>query len=290
MAAIYQPGETIRIGRRPGGVRLAGGGATFVGAYDAIPSIAAAYGMRRLRSAYIGSLLRLRRGSDNVESDFGALSNGDLDAAAIATWLGAASGYVTTWYDQSGNGYNAVQTTAANQPLYVASGQNDKPVVQMDGTSDFMVLPTTGYDIGNLASIVTAQLVTTDNDFILVLSTNAGGDFRWYAPRAYAGNLFFGYSTDQFKIAAGVADTDPHIFALSAKAAGAAARIDGVQVGTTVQATGLSPNVGKIGSLNSASDWAGAVLMELILLSGTFTPTDVASVEVAANSYWGVYA
>ena len=120
MAAIYQPGETIRIGRRPGGVRLAGGGATFVGAYDAIPSIAAAYGMRRLRSAYIGSLLRLRRGSDNVESDFGALSNGDLDAAAIATWLGAASGYVTTWYDQSGNGYNAVQTTAANQPLYVA--------------------------------------------------------------------------------------------------------------------------------------------------------------------------
>jgi hypothetical protein len=33
--------------------------------------------------------------------------------------LTATTGYVTTWYDQAGS-YNATQTTAGNQPLYVS--------------------------------------------------------------------------------------------------------------------------------------------------------------------------
>src|SRR3972149_6141914 len=121
------------IGLTGGGVRLTGGGG-FLGAYDAIPSISAAYGVRRLRAAHTGRILRLRRASDNAESDFGALANGDLDTAAIATFLAATTGLVTTWYDQSGNGYNAVQTTAANQPLYVASGQKSRTGARFDGT------------------------------------------------------------------------------------------------------------------------------------------------------------
>lgn len=167
MVAIYQPGETIHIGRPRSGVRLSGG-ASFAGAYDAIPNIAAAYGMHRLRSAYAGNLLRLRRSSDNAESNFGYVANGDLDAAAIAAFVGGGSGYVTTWYDQSGNGYNAVQTTAANQPLYVASNINSLPALRFDGT-DYLAESTFVMDLRARTFFVVARQ-TVDDAYAGILS------------------------------------------------------------------------------------------------------------------------
>jgi hypothetical protein len=49
-------------------------------------------------------------------------------------------GYVTTWYDQSGNSNDATQATAANQPKIVNAGSlitsNGYQVIQYDGTDD----------------------------------------------------------------------------------------------------------------------------------------------------------
>ena len=47
---------------------------------------------------------------------------------------------VTTWYDQSGNGNDATQATAANQPKIVNAGalvtENGKPAIDFDGVDD----------------------------------------------------------------------------------------------------------------------------------------------------------
>ena len=83
---------------------------------------AAAYSLRKLRAAYTGSAVRVRRSSDNAEVDIGFASNGDLDTTALLAHVGSGNGFVTTWYDQSGNARNATQTTAGNQPQIVASG------------------------------------------------------------------------------------------------------------------------------------------------------------------------
>jgi hypothetical protein len=58
----------------------------------------------------------------NAAQDFYADERGNLLTAPVtgqilANWLGGATGYVTTWYDQSGRGNDASQTTAANQPI-----------------------------------------------------------------------------------------------------------------------------------------------------------------------------
>jgi hypothetical protein len=49
-------------------------------------------------------------------------------------------GYVTTWYDQSGNSNNATQTTAASQPKIVDAGvlvtENGKAALDFDGVDD----------------------------------------------------------------------------------------------------------------------------------------------------------
>lgn len=90
---------------------------------------AAAYSLRiPSGSTYTGPLILARRSSDNAELAFGASAtadaNGDrwLDTTALLAWTGVNSAVVKTWYDQSGNGRDAVQTTAADQPRIVNAG------------------------------------------------------------------------------------------------------------------------------------------------------------------------
>jgi hypothetical protein len=92
-----------------------------------------AYSLRKLRTAYSGSAIRVRRSSDNTEQDIGFLNNG-LDTTALTTFVGSNNGFVTAWYDQSGNGNNAVQSTSSRQPRIVTNGsieyQGSRPVMK----------------------------------------------------------------------------------------------------------------------------------------------------------------
>jgi hypothetical protein len=82
----------------------------------------AAWSTRRLRSAYTGSLITVRRSSDNTTQNIGYTGGGDLDTTSLLSFVGAGDGFVTKIFDQSGNGYDATQATNANQPKIVASG------------------------------------------------------------------------------------------------------------------------------------------------------------------------
>ena len=110
----------------------------FVGALDlASGATAAAFSTRRLRAAYTGPLLRVRRSSDNAEADIGYDADGWLDETALLAHVGTGSGFVTTWYDQSGNGRDTVQTTAGHQPNIVNAGVV-RPAPDFDGVNDDM--------------------------------------------------------------------------------------------------------------------------------------------------------
>src|SRR6266487_554660 len=92
-----------------------------------------------LRSAYAGACLRIRRSSDNASQDIG-FSGTDIDTASLLSFCGAGNGFVTTWYDQSGNGKDAIQASLGNQPQLVASGavlatMNSVPALTFDGTN-----------------------------------------------------------------------------------------------------------------------------------------------------------
>lgn len=106
---------------------------------DLYPNAAAAYSLRKLRSDYTGDSIRVRRSSDNTETDIGFVDN-ELDTASLLTFVGAGDGFVTTWYDQSGLGNNVTQTSASQQPKIVISGsvitENGKPTVKFDAISN----------------------------------------------------------------------------------------------------------------------------------------------------------
>jgi hypothetical protein len=156
---------------------------------DFYPNAAAAYSVRKLKAAYTGSAIRVRRSSDNTEQDIGFVSN-VLDTFALTSFCGAGNGFVTTWYDQSGNGRNATQTTASNQPQIVSSGSvityNGKPTMTYDGLNDFMQSALFNYStalsvyyvtqrIGNAAAY--APDVSTPNT-----DSTDGGAFHYINP------------------------------------------------------------------------------------------------------------
>lgn len=101
-----------------------------------------AYSLRKLRTAYSGACIRVRRSSDNAESDIG-FNAGVLDTAALLSFVGAGNGFVTTWYDQQGSN-NFTQSTLNNQPRIVNSGslevENTMPCIRfVDGNKELQL-------------------------------------------------------------------------------------------------------------------------------------------------------
>ena len=71
-------GFGLNRGRRIGG---------FVGLLDLYPNAAAAYSLRKLRAAYSGSAVRVRRSSDNTEQDIGFTTQGELDTSSLLSFV-----------------------------------------------------------------------------------------------------------------------------------------------------------------------------------------------------------
>lgn len=116
------------------------------------------YSLEKVKSTYSGSCIRVRRASDNVEADIGFLSDKTLDVAALSAHCGASAGYVRTWYDQSGNGRNAAETTAANQPLIWNGTEvpkaNGRMGIQFAGGGTHQVLTYTGLTLTDISAAV----------------------------------------------------------------------------------------------------------------------------------------
>lgn len=98
---------------------------------DTYSGAAAAYSLRKLRTAYTGNAIRVRRSNDNAETDIGFNVFGELDTVSLAAHCGSNDGFVKTWYDQASTN-DATQTNTANQPkIYDGSTgvvtENGKP-------------------------------------------------------------------------------------------------------------------------------------------------------------------
>ena len=150
---------------------------------DLYQNASAAYSMRRLRDAYTGSCIKVRRSSDNTEQDINFDTNGYLDENALTSFCSGTNGFVTTWYDQSGNGRNAIQTTAVSQPQIVSSGsvilENAKPCLKFDGSDDTLRMTGTMPLIERSFSFVGKQNVTQPDAGIISFRPIGGSnDFR----------------------------------------------------------------------------------------------------------------
>ena len=108
-----------------GSVGGGGGGGAGPPLDDFTTNLAGAYSTRRLLTSYTGNLIRVRRdGGSPAEADIGYDGSGDLDATALAAHVGTDSGFIVTYYDQSGNGRDVTQSTAGTQFRIRNAGTN----------------------------------------------------------------------------------------------------------------------------------------------------------------------
>jgi len=150
------------------------------------------YSVRLVDITYKGPLIKVRRSSDNATLDIYPviqlhLQESVIDEAALLAFVGAGSGFIDTWYDQSGNGRNATQATTANQPRIVNAGVidriNTRPTVVFDGTSDSLSISDTsiGQNVGYLSTyqVVKWTAVPTAARTSFALATGVIGNPRF---------------------------------------------------------------------------------------------------------------
>jgi lysophospholipase L1-like esterase len=89
---------------------------------DWVTGATMAYSTTRLATAYTGAALRVRRSSDNTEMDIGFNTAGKLNPTTLSNFCGTGDGFVSTWYDQSGNGLHVTAPSNSLQPKIVSSG------------------------------------------------------------------------------------------------------------------------------------------------------------------------
>ena len=252
---------------------------------DTYTGAAAAYSVRKLDKDYTGNCMRVRRSSDEATQDIGFDGNGDLDTAAIATFCSGAYGYVSRWYDQSGNGIDATQNTGSAQPMIydrVAAAvvtENGKPAVEFDGSNNYLDGALSITD--DFTSLVIAK--TTDistNAKLFLDETNLKGflyvlssEFNWYD----------GSTVSKIEDA----DTTQNLFYVSANATNSVVAVNGVdQSVTTISNSGFgSLRIG--GRVGVPQYWTGNA-QELILYPSD-KRTDRTGIETNINDYFDIY-
>lgn len=157
---------------------------------------AAAYSLRKLRCAYVGSVIRVRRSSDDATQDIGFTASGDLDTNALKAFVGASNGFITIWYDQSGNTRNATQATTANQPIIMNAGiiyrQNSQPAIYFSG-SLFLTSSLTAVQATTTGNITTANFVMQSNSGIAgtIFSNGEAAANRYNIHAAWSDNVTY---------------------------------------------------------------------------------------------------
>lgn len=108
-------------------VSPAGRGSAFIGPLDAYTTnLVALYSpFQRLLTAYAGQGIRVRRSSDSTLQWIGFNADGTFDSVSYLAFIGAGNGFAHTVADQSGNGRDVTQTTAAAQPQIGVDGDGN---------------------------------------------------------------------------------------------------------------------------------------------------------------------
>jgi hypothetical protein len=106
------------------------------------------------------------------ESDIGFTSTGALDTTALLAFTGTGAlnnGFVTTFYDQSGNSKNASQGNALSQPQIVNAGslllENSKPIIKAFNDSTALVIDNTIPRVSSASIFYTMSADTSDTLF-----------------------------------------------------------------------------------------------------------------------------
>ena len=244
---------------------------------DYVSASAIAVGLRKLKSTYTGSAIRLRRDSDNAEADFGFV-NTELNTTAITTWLNGANGYCVTLYDQSGSGNNMTPSSSIRQPLFVSNGLNNKPILRFS----------TSQDIGNSTNFQPPYTViyggkqTGPNRNRVMTSMSNNWLLGWYSGHKSVA-YFQGWITNSGDY---ISDSNAYVYSAIGNGSNSAIYENGIS--KTINTTGGTS--GPNGITINYSESSESDISEIYAFHSELSTTNREVVEKSIASYYGIYA
>lgn len=255
-----------------------------------------AVSLRKLRNAYTGSAVRVRRSSDNAEQDIGFNGANEIDTAVLKTFIGANTGYVVKWYDQSGNANDASQSTTTQQGAIVISGAvqrtNGKVSVYFDGDDAY----NTATVSLNTYLYISAIFKASNNFIIAEHGTNAyanGAGFFYFtdvnSPWLFSRSSAYYYCSGSNSWAG----TNQVLTTLSNNSSGAAyykngvVQNNGTVTGSSLSNTSYTDNIYLWSRANTSLIISGYA-QETIIWDKDMA-SDRAAVELNTNTFYSIY-
>jgi hypothetical protein len=211
------------------------------GFLDIYPGATAAYSLRVLRGARSSSpVVQVRRSSDGQLSDFTAIQ---VTNGTLTSFCGAGNGFVRTWYDQSTQLNNAVQTTDALQPRIVNAG-----VLDTTGGKPAVVFGTQSLSV-TMLPISPITNATTCCFFFVTAHNNSTGNWSWIVGERGGQGQFFigkrsGSSTAHTSLAGDISNTNI-----------AQRSVSYWQLGTGISAYQINNSFATLSNWTSGSAW-----------------------------------
>ena len=262
---------------------------------ESITSIAAPAAAYSLRSLTGGDpeVVNVRKTVGGVHTDE-KFTVSQINSGALVDFVGSGNdGFVQTWYDQSGNGNDAVQIDRDAQPKIVSSGslltQGGKACINFNGTDNFLhketytqgalSQPNTAFAVAKLDAYTDSNRKIFDGDVntarnMLQLNTAGNGQFAHFAGTVVA--------TGED------ADADRHLFTCLFNGAASRLRIDTTQK-STANAGANTMNGIVIGANHDTAQnfWDGDI-QEVIIFNSNQT-SNFDALEGNINSYYSIF-
>jgi hypothetical protein len=264
-------------------------GAGFSGILDEFTGAAAAYSVRKLSGTYSGDALRVRRSSDDAEQDIGFNGSNELDTAALLAFVGTGgsdNGFVSKWYDQSGNTRDVIQADASEQPKIVSAGSvvttdNTKPALEFDGVDDYLQN--------------TAITSSTPTTYFLTAKADRTGVIQRFTDGGVSGSTRHSiYQNGDFKYFAGAnltgatEDTNENIHYFLANGASSQAAINGGTAAAGNAGTATLNGLTLAARWDGAAQWGDVMIQELIVYSSNQS-ANRSNIESNINTHFSIF-
>ena len=259
---------------------------------DDFPGAQRAYSVRRLSSTYTGNALRVRRSSDNTEQDIGFIGE-DLDTAALTSFVGAGNGFVTTLYDQSGNGANAAQSTANAQIQIVSSGTIISPggsgkasFQASEGRSNY---PFTGFTTNQVTQLMVGKKALGTSSRLTAFSGSNPGNASTNLSHWSDSNIYFQWEDYYRQTSSAISNIDYEvIFASTTSASTAVIWRNGSNLAGSVTSLPAINNDYSLIFEYPSNQFSIGLYQDLVIWNSDQS-ANAAGIQANVNAYYSIY-
>jgi hypothetical protein len=252
---------------------------------NAYTGATAGYSLRRLSSTYTGFAIKVQDNVGGATLDVGFNINRGLDTAAIAIYGGVNDVFVETWYDQSGNGNNAVQATSANRPkIYdgatgvVTGSISGKPTIFFDTNHK---MPTTTTASTQTLSLFSVAQGNTGRKTILDIGSSNGFDLRTWSIKNY--RLFWGDGSTQQNIESPTSSKNETVYSVLKTSTTLNVYLNSSLDGSAISSlyTSNTINISATGQIGGTAN-----ISEIVLYTSAANRTGI---ETNINDFYSIY-